>query len=125
MTDWIKTDDFQIYRQLDKNQYEFVEFLGCSDADSMWYSHGIVDVSEYKDADGEWNAEAQDIISSYYRDLEDLRNNCDKEKEDQIVAECIFESYYHMYCDGKTQMSEDEAEKYLNDIMAGRATVKE
>lgn len=116
-TKWFRTDDFQICRQLKKNIYEFIEFNGADDL--MISSSDIVDLSNYRDADtGEWNKEAQNILSAYYSSLQDLRESAGDD-EDQIVAECIFEQT-SFFDETSLQMSEDEAYQYLDNIIAGK-----
>ena len=96
-TKWFRTDDFQICRQLKKNIYEFIEFKGADDL--MISSSDIVDLSHYRDADtGEWNKEAQNILSAYYSSLQDLRESAgDDENQKEIVIglidECGFDSF--------------------------------
>ena len=120
ISEWFRTDDYQICRQIDKFTYEFIEFNGVDGI--MISSSDIVDVSKYKDSKtGEWNKEAQDIISSYYSSLEEMRKSVG-DGEDQIVAECIFEQS-SSFDETSKKMGEDEAYQYLDDIIEGKITI--
>ena len=110
------TDDFQICRKFDKTSYEFIEFNQVDDL--MISSSDIIDVRQYKDENGEWDKETLDIISTYYSNLEELRRNVGVDDEDQIVAECIFEQTSSFDSDSLS-MTEEEAEKYLDNIVNG------
>ena len=98
--------------------YDFIEFIGADG--QMFSSSGTVNVNDYKDPDGNWNAEALDIIRTYYSDLDELRNSVSNlADEDQLVAECIFEQTSSYDSDSLT-MSEDAAYTYLDDVISGR-----
>ena len=117
-TPWFRTDDYQICKNLGNGEYEFIEFTGTDG--QMISSSGTVNVNDYKDADGNWNEEALDIISTYYSDLGELRASVpNSSDEDQIVAECIFEQTGSFDSDSVT-LSEDDAYAYLDDIISGK-----
>ena len=115
---WFFTDDFQICRQKHKGVYEFVEFNQVDDL--MIQSEDKVIVANYKDSNGEWDVDAISIIKMYYKDLYELKRNYpDEESQNQIVAECIFESSSPLNSDSLA-FSEDGARKWLEDIVDGK-----
>lgn len=115
---WFFTDDFQICRQRHKGVYEFVEFNQVDDL--MIQSEDKVIIANYKDSDGEWDADAISCITAFYKDLDELkRNYSDEDSQNQIIAECIFEASSQFNMDSLT-LSEDEAKKYLQDIVDGK-----
>ena len=120
-TPWFRTDDYQICKNLGNGEYEFIEFTGTDG--QMISSSGTVNVNDYKDANGNWDEEALDIISTYYFDLDELRASVpNSSDEDQIVAECIFEQTSSFDSDSVT-LSEDDAYAYLDDIISGKVEV--
>lgn len=119
--EWFHTDDYQICRKVGKTSYEFIEFNQVDDL--MLSSTGIIDVTDYKDENGNWNNDADSVIRSYYRSIEELRKFVPPEDEDQIVAECLFECGSQFSTGSKT-MSEEEAEQYLDDIVDGKIIIQ-
>ena len=95
--EWFHTDDYQICRKVGKTSYEFIEFNQVDDL--MLSSTGIIDVTDYKDENGNWNNDADSVIRSYYRSIEELRST------------------------GSKTMSEEEAEQYLDDIVDGKIII--
>jgi hypothetical protein len=117
-TEWFFTDDFQICRQRHKGVFEFVEFNQVDDL--MIQSEDKIIVANYKDSDGEWDADAISCITGFYKDLDELKRNYpDEESQNQVVAECIFESSSQFNSDSLT-LSENEARKWLEDIVNGK-----
>ena len=118
--EWFHTDDYQICRKVGRTSYEFIEFNQADDL--MLSSTGIIDVTDYKDENGNWNNDAESVIRSYYRSIEELRKSVPPENEDQIVAECLFECG-SQFSTGSKMMSEEEAEQYLDDIVDGKIII--
>ena len=115
---WFFTDDFQICIQRHKGVYEFVEFNQVDDL--MIQSEDKIIVANYKDSDGEWDADAISCITGFYKDIDELKRNYpDEDSQNQIVAECIFESSSQFNIDSLT-LSEDEAREWLEDIVNGK-----
>lgn len=118
-SEWYYTDDYQVCRRIDKTTYEFIEFNQVDDL--MISSNDIVDLSKYKDSNGEWTLEAQHILEAYYRNRYEFRELVPPKDEDQVVAECIFEST-SQYDDTSKEMTQEEAESYLDAIVYGKIT---
>lgn len=118
-SEWYYTDDYQICRKIDQTTYEFIEFNQVDDL--MISSNDTVDLSKYKDSKGEWTLEAQRILEAYYRNIYEFRELVLPEDEDQVVAECIFEST-SQYDDTSKEMTQEEAESYLDAIICGKIT---
>ncbi len=119
--EWIKTDDLQICRKVKDGVYQLAEFSQTDD--DFLFSYDEVITANYKDSDGEWDADAISDIKSCYGSLEEMRELVRKEDEEQIVAEIIFECRSQLDPD-VAAMTEEEAEKYLEDIMSGKITLE-
>lgn len=118
---WFNTDDYQICNKIDENTFEFVELTICYDDWFVGYSK--IECSDYKDANGEWDSDTQDIIASYYGSLEELRSRVSKKAENQIVAELLAETLPKDMLNKAVWIhSEDDANKYLDDIIEGKVT---
>ena len=119
--EWFYTDDYQICRKVKEGVYEFIEFNQVDDL--MISSRDKVIVANWKDSDGEWDNDTISIIQSYYgslyyETLYEMRRRVNKEDEEQIVAEMIFEST-SCFDDDSLELSEEEAEKYLDGFVYG------
>ena len=116
MGKWFYTDDMQICRKVKNGVFELVEF---SEADDMYFlaEQQKIILVNWKDSNGEWNADAKSIIKSYYQSLEGLRACVRPEDEDQIVAEMIYECTSSLT--DEMPMSEKEAVEYLDRIVEG------
>ncbi len=114
---WIRLSDMKIGRKPKKEVYEFIEFNNYGD--DYIASNDKIIIANHKDSDGEWDADAISDIKSIYGSLEELRRQFpNKSDEEEAVAESIFvcRSKYADYID---VMSEEEAEQYLDDVVAG------
>lgn len=116
MGKWIKTDDLQICRKVKDGIYELVEFSECDNEFYLVERDKIILVN-WKDSDGEWDSDAQNIIKTYYKSLDGMRTCVSPEDEEQIVAEMIYECESSLA--NEMPMSYEEAEEYLEMIMNG------
>ena len=117
MNKWFYTDDLQICRK-EKGGYEFIEFTQADDDVFLLSEREKIIIANWKDSDGEWDADAISIIKGYYRSLDGLRKcGYSEEDEEQVVAECIYEQTITLA--HTLPFSKAEAEKYLEKIMKG------
>ena len=115
--EWINTDDMQRCRMIKPGIYELIE---ANEARGPIYgryaisSPMIVDISDYKTADG-YTKEAVSIIKSYHSGgVEEFKNSYSKESDrDQVLAEMIYESTSQLY-DYPDIYPEETAEKILD-----------
>ncbi len=114
---WIRLSDLKIGRKPKKGIYEFIEFNSCGN-DYIASSDKII-IANHKNSDNEWDADAISDIKSTYGSLKELRRQFpDKSDEEEAVADSIF-ICRSKYADDIDVMSEEEAEQYLDDIVAG------
>ncbi len=111
----------QICRKKKDGVYQLAAFSQADD--DFLFSYDEVITANHKDSDGKWDADAISDIKSCYGSLEEMRELVRKEDEEQIVAEIIFECRSQLDPDVDA-MTEEEAEKYLEDIMNGNITLE-
>ena len=114
MDKWFYTDDMQICRKIKDGVFELVEFSECNGKYYLAEQQKII-LADWKDSNGEWNTDAQQIIKTYYKSLDGLRSVVKPEDEDQIVAEMIYECTSSLA--DELSMTEKEAREYLKRII--------
>lgn len=115
MQEWVNTDDLQICRKIRDGVYEFAGFYQA-DENKFFLSRDKIITSNHKDSDGEWDSDAVSCIEGYYKSLDEMRKSVNKEDEDQIVAEILFETLSDL---SGICVSDKEADEYLNAIAGG------
>ena len=115
MSKWFKTDDLQICKHEKDGVYEFVEFNQADENMFLLSEQDKIIIANWKDSDGEWDADAIYYIECYYKSLDELRKLVRKEDEEQIVAEILYEQTSVLADDDP--MTESEAEAYLSNFL--------
>lgn len=105
---WIKSDDFQYIKHIANGAYNCIEARPVDfGTDNYIICQSIVNIYDYVNADGSYDADGVEIIKTYYGRVEDF-NYEDEEFKNQVFAEMVFEETSYADCDNFKMVTASE-----------------
>lgn len=115
---FVQTDDLQYMTKKSDDTFYFIEARE-DDEDTYVICTGHIDISDYLDSNGEYDADAVSLIHSYYGSVKDFEENYpNKNDRKQLFAEMCFESIPHHELDFWTVETDNPEQEIENTIEA-------
>ena len=114
---WGKSDDNQYIKKLKDGVYRLVQSGKLPD-DRFTIYMNTINLADWMNSDGVYNADCTSIVDSYYGSVENFKSEySDPDDQQQILAEMIFESTASHDCEVRETITEENVQKTIDKFL--------